>query len=90
VQAGRNGGAYVLAKTGFRSMHQVVPDEREWLTILTYINAAGESIPNFYIFHGKKFRINYIELCEQGSTMAMSTKAYLQLVCSQHGLITSF
>jgi hypothetical protein len=52
VQAGRNGGAYVLAKTGFRSMHQVVPDEREWLTILTYINAAGESIPNFYIFRG--------------------------------------
>jgi hypothetical protein len=52
VQAGHNGGAYVLAKTGTRSVHQVVPNEREWLTC---INAAGESIPNFYIFRGKRF-----------------------------------
>jgi hypothetical protein len=29
VQAGKNGGAYVLAKTGSRSVHQVVPDEQE-------------------------------------------------------------
>jgi hypothetical protein len=58
VQAGRNGGAYVLAKTGTRSVHQVVLDEREWLIVLTYINAAGESIPNFYIFRGKRFRRN--------------------------------
>jgi hypothetical protein len=77
VQAGRNGGAYVLAKTGTRSVHQVVPDEWEWLTVLTCINAAGESIPNFYIFRGKRFRRNYIQFCEQGATMAMSSKAWM-------------
>ena len=66
-----------MAKIGSCSVHQVVLDEQEWLIFLTYINAAGESIPNFYIFCSKKFRINYIELCEQGSTMAMSTKAHL-------------
>jgi hypothetical protein len=64
VQDGRNGGTYVLAKTGSRSVHQVVPDEREWLTVLICINAVGESIPNFYIFRGNRFRRNYIELCE--------------------------
>jgi hypothetical protein len=60
IQVGRNGGAYVLAKTGSRNVHQVVPNEREWLTVLTCINAAGESITNFYIFRGKRFRRNYI------------------------------
>jgi hypothetical protein len=67
----------VLAKIGSHSVHQVIPDEREWLTVLTCINAAGESIPNFYIFRGKRFRRNYIQFCEQGSTMAMSTKAWM-------------
>jgi hypothetical protein len=43
--------------------------------MLTCINAAGESIPNFYIFRGKRFRRNYIQFCEEGATMAMSSKA---------------
>jgi hypothetical protein len=45
--------------------------------VLTCINAAGESIPNFYILCGKRFRRNYIEMCEQGATMAMSKKAWM-------------
>ena len=77
VQAGRNGGAYVLAKTGSRSVHQVIPDQREWLTVLTCINADGQSIPSFYIFRGKRFRRNYIQHCEEGATMAMSNKAWM-------------
>jgi hypothetical protein len=64
----------VLAKVGSQNVHQVVPDEQEWLTVLTCINSAGESIPNFYIFRGKRFRRNYIQFCEQGATMAMSSK----------------
>jgi hypothetical protein len=35
------------------------------------------AFPNFYIFRGKRFRRNYIQLCEQGATMAMSNKAWL-------------
>ncbi len=36
----------------------------------------GDSILNFYILKGKKFRHNYIERCESGSTMAMQLKAH--------------
>jgi len=32
--------------------------EREWLSILSYINAHGDSIPNFYFLKGKQFRHN--------------------------------
>ena len=35
------------AKWGSRSVHSVVPNEHEWLTVLTCINAAGQSIPGF-------------------------------------------
>ena len=69
----------MLVKIEIRSVHQVVPDEREWLMVLTNINAASESIPNFYIFCGKRFRKNYIVLYEQGSTMAMSIKAWMTI-----------
>jgi hypothetical protein len=54
----------VLAKVGSRNVHPVVPDECKWLIVLTCINAAGESIHNFYIFRGRRFRRNYIEMCE--------------------------
>jgi hypothetical protein len=70
VQAGQNGGAYVLARQGCRSVHQVILDEREWMTVLTCINANGQSVPNFYIFIGKRFRRNYVVHCEYGATMA--------------------
>jgi hypothetical protein len=41
VQAGRSGGATVLAKTGSRSVHSVEPDQREHLSVLSCINAQG-------------------------------------------------
>jgi hypothetical protein len=77
VQAGQNGGAYVLARQGCRSVHQVITDKHEWMTVLTCINANGQSVPNFYIFRGKRFRRNYVVHCEHGATMAMSKKAWM-------------
>jgi hypothetical protein len=65
AQAGRNGRGRILAKRGIRSMHTVTPDEREWLSILSCINASGSSIPNFYIFKGRSFRRNFIIRCEE-------------------------
>ena len=35
-------------------MHQVVPAERKWLSVLSTINASGSTIPNYYIFKGVK------------------------------------
>lgn len=50
-------------------------DKGEWLTVLTCINAVGQSIPSFYIFCGKRFWRNYKKHCEEGATMAMSNMA---------------
>jgi hypothetical protein len=57
---GRNGG-YILVKTRSQNAHQVVPNEWEWLMVLTCINVTDESIPNFYIFYGKIFKRNNIQ-----------------------------
>ena len=46
-------------------------------TDLTYINASGESISNFYIFRGKRCKRNYIVECEHVATMAISKKAWM-------------
>jgi hypothetical protein len=56
-----NGGLLVLAKVGSKSVHSIFPNEREWLLMLSYINAHGESIPNFYIFKSKQFKRKYIK-----------------------------
>jgi hypothetical protein len=42
TQARRNGGALVLARTWSQSVHRVMPDQREWLSILVCVNAAGK------------------------------------------------
>ena len=60
AQAGKNGGGVIIARTGARHVHSIVLDQREWLSVLVCINAAGSSIPSFYIFKGKRFGANYI------------------------------
>jgi hypothetical protein len=88
VQAGRNGGGRVLAKTGAWSVHSIIPKEREWLSVLICVNAAGYYIPNFYIFRGKSFQRDYIKQCEDKASMAMQEKASMtgHLVKSWIGL----
>jgi hypothetical protein len=58
-------------------VQSIVPNQWEWLSVLVCINAAGLSIPSFYIFRGKRFRQNYIENCEVGATMAMQPRAWM-------------
>ena len=77
AQAGKNGGAIVIARKAAQRVHSIVPNQREWLSVLVCINAAGTSIPSFYIFHGRRFRQNYIEKCEAGATMAMQQRAWM-------------
>jgi hypothetical protein len=78
AQAGRNGGGtLVFAKKGSKSVHSIIPDQREWLSVLACVNAAGGYIPHFYIFRGKRMRRNYIARCEPGATMAMQAKAWM-------------
>jgi len=54
VQVGKVGGGYVIAQKDSKQVHQVTLDLREWLSVLSCINARGEYLPNFYIFKGKR------------------------------------
>jgi hypothetical protein len=53
VQARKNEGVVVIARTRAWLVHSIVPDQRERLFFLVCINAAGLSIPSFYIFKEK-------------------------------------
>jgi hypothetical protein len=77
AQAGSSGGGRVLAKTGARNVHIITPNEREHISILSCINAASDSIPNFYIFKGKKFQRAHIAKCEAGARMGMQKNAWM-------------
>jgi hypothetical protein len=41
AQAGRNGGGLVWALRGSRTVHSLKPNEREWIKVLSCINANG-------------------------------------------------
>ena len=77
VQAGRSGGATVLAKLGSKYVHTIEPDQREHLSVLSCINAAGGKIPNFYILKGTYFLQDYIKNCEPNAVMAMHPNAWM-------------
>jgi hypothetical protein len=67
----------VIAKIGAKRVHSIIPNQREWLSVLVCINAAGKAIPSFYIFWGQRFRQNYIQHSEAGATMAMQLRAWM-------------
>jgi hypothetical protein len=43
AQAGKNGGGVVIVRTRARRVHSVVPDQREWLSVLVCINGASKT-----------------------------------------------
>ena len=54
AHAGRiGGGTLVFARHGLKAVHNIIPDEKEWLSVLTCVNAVGEYIPHYFIFKGK-------------------------------------
>jgi hypothetical protein len=77
TQAGRTGGGIVIVRRGARRVHTIVPDQREWLSVLVCINTAGLAIPSFYVFKGKRFRQNYLERCEPSATMSIQPRAWM-------------
>ena len=42
----------VVARKDARKVEVVVPNERDWMTVLIIVNGAGDHLPNFYIFMG--------------------------------------
>ena len=77
VQAGRAGGATILARRGNRSVHSIEPDQKEHLSVLSCVNADGGRIPNFYILKGCYFFQDYIANCEEGAVMGMQPNAWM-------------
>jgi hypothetical protein len=71
AQACRGGGALIIAKKGSRVVHSVIPDDKEWMFVLSCVNAGGRAIPLFYIFWWRRFRRNYISGCKARAAMAM-------------------
>jgi hypothetical protein len=67
----------VIARRGACHVHSIVPDQREWLSVLVCINAAKLAISSFYIFCRKHFRENYIQRCELGATMSIQPRAWM-------------
>ena len=71
AQARGTGGGRVFARQGYGAyilLHQM----REWLLILSCINASNSSNPNFYvIFQGRSFSQNFLSRYKEGSCMAM-------------------
>ena len=78
AQAGHDGGGYVLVKRGSKDVYKVTPDQREWLFVLSCINANNEKVPNFYIFKGKRKRKDFLRKAgEPDAAIAMQPKAYM-------------
>jgi hypothetical protein len=67
----------VLAKTGSKSIHNIEPDQREHLSVLSCINANGGCIPNFYILKGTYFLKDYVKGYEENAVMAMQPNAWM-------------
>jgi hypothetical protein len=77
VQAGKGGGAIVLAKVGSKSVHNIELDQKEHLSVLSCINIDGGCIPNFYILKGTYFLKDYVKRCEENAVMAMQPNAWM-------------
>ena len=68
----------VVAKKGSKAVRFTSPDNREWMSIMTCVNAVGSYISNLYIFKRKtKPQINYIRDCEAGVTMTFQENGYM-------------
>ena len=68
-------GFFVRRST--RSIHTIVPNEREWILVLVAINFAGSTMPNYYVFKEKRLRDKFIPLCEDGACMEMYDNGYM-------------
>jgi hypothetical protein len=62
-------GVHVLIRIGSKFGIQL--HSREWLFVLSYINATRESLWNFYFLKNKHLHWNFIERCEIKITLYM-------------------
>ena len=76
AQANKNEGV-VIAKMGTRAIHTIVPNERNWISMLVVMNSVRHTMPNYYVFKGKRPREEYISLCEDGACLGMQENGFM-------------
>ena len=77
AQANKNGEGAILALRGTRSVHAIIPNERQWISVLVSVNSAGHTMPSYYVFKGKRQRQEFISSCENGAYMGMQENGYM-------------
>ena len=77
AQANRNGEGVVFAKRGTKNVHTIVPQEREWLSVLVVVSSVGGTMPSYYVFKGKRPNADFISLCENDACLGMQENAYM-------------
>ena len=58
----------------------MIPIEREWLSVLSAINANGGTFPNYYIFKGIRKPKDYIVYCEEGALLGTQKKEWMDTI----------
>ena len=76
-QAFQSGLEKVFSKRGTRGVYKVISAEREWLSVLSAINANRKTIPNYYIFKCVRQIRNYVALCEPNAMIGMQKKGWM-------------
>ena len=77
----------MLAKKGTQKIQAVVPNEKEWMIVFTFVNATREYLPNFYIFKGTRKIKEYVSRCQDGAIGPCKRKARWMLIFSANGCI---
>ena len=77
AQANKTEEGVVLALRGTRSVHTIVPNERQWISVLVSINSIGHTMPSYYVFKGKRQRQEFISSCENGACIRMQENGYM-------------
>ena len=56
-----------------------MPNEIQWLLVLIAVNSARYTMPNYYVFKGKRPRQEYVFLCEDGACVGMPKNGYMDV-----------
>jgi len=70
-------GNYSIVKTGRKRVNARTSDNREHITVVGTVSAAGAALPPLYIFKGKKPVDDYMEHADPNATFRMQECGYL-------------
>ena len=78
-QVSQNGLGKVFAKRRIGGVHQTIPAERKWLSVLSAVNGDGGTIPNYNIFKEVRRMKDNVIFCEEGVLLEMQKKGWMDI-----------